>query len=337
MIRVVRWMMTMMMFASSAVAQPPLALSAYEQPDGAITVFSDGRFVEPYFAMRALLTAGDLGLETEAAARRFIAWQLTRLEIDTTFRRSCRTPGSAWTACGSVDADDATLALWLELLYRTAGTRPLPAAWRRSAARSEAALSRLYDRQRGVYVVSPIVPVSLFMDNVEILAAFETVARRKPETRRRAARLRRAIQRVFWNADSSMYRVSTQASATPPAFYPGVVAQLFPAVFGYGSPLEQPRALVARWMADHGREWLTTGDQEYSWGLLAAAAVRSGDRPSATCWLGAAMSRRHGARWNVLEEAVYQALSESLAIGGAPPPCTASWSGVGRTMPAQTR
>jgi hypothetical protein len=329
---VVAGVASMIVVASSAAAQaarranaPPLALAAYEQPDGAVTVFSDGQFVEPYFAMRALLTAMQLGLETDVAARRWIAWQLERLDADATFRRYCRTPGS-WTACGAVDADDAALALWIELLYKTTGTQPMPAAWRQSVARAEAALAKLYDLPRGVYVISTVLPVSLFMDNIEILSAFQTVARDSPVARLRVARLRRAIDRVFWNADSLIYRVSTQALPPTRAFYPDVVAQLFPAVFGYGSPAQQSAGLVTRWMATHGREWLTTGDQEYSWGLLAVAAMRTGDRASAICWLGAAMSRRHGARWNVLEETVYQALSASLSIGGAPPPCAASWS-----------
>jgi hypothetical protein len=313
---------------------PVIQLAAYEQPDGAITVFPDGLFVEPYFAMRALLTAADLGLETDTAARRWIAWQLPRLDQDSVFKRYCRAPGGAWAACGSADADDSSLALWIELLYRTAGSRPLPPEWRRSVARSEAALAALFDARTGVYVVSRALPVSLFMDNIEVLAELEAVAhahqaagRRSAAVtaRSRATRLRRAIDKVFWNKTTGTYLVTTQGRDATPAFYPDVVAQVFPAIFGHGSPAEPPKQLVARWMASHGREWIADGEQEYPWGLLATAALRYGQRDSAICWYGAAMSLRHGVRWNVLEEAVFQALTPVLSIGGAPPPCAAAW------------
>jgi hypothetical protein len=327
----------MAVLSASAGAQrqkPPLLLAAYEQPDGAITVFPDGRFVEPYFAMRALLTAKHLGLESDAVARKWIAWQLERLERDSTFRRYCRTPGSPWTSCGSVDADDAALALWIELLYETAGVERLPAAWRRSAVQAEAKLAALFDARRGVYVISRALPVSLFMDNVEIRAALESVARHHDRAgrradataaRTRASALRRAIDSVFWNKGSRQYAVSTQPPAGPSAFYPDVVAQVFPAVFGYGSPRMSSSGLVSVWMAQHGRAWIDASDQEYPWGLVAMAALRAGDRASAICWLGAATFRRHGARWNVLEEVVFQAMSDSLGIGGAAPPCAAVW------------
>jgi hypothetical protein len=311
-----------------------LMLFPYEQPDGAITVYPDGLVVEPYFAMRALLTAADLGLETDATARRWIAWQLLRLDEDSTFKKYCRAPGAMWVACGSVDADDATLALWIELLYKTAGPHALPSAWRASLVRSERALADLYDAQRGVYVVSRALPVSLFMDNIEVLSALETAVRANTVAGRRNAavaarprwiRLRAAIDRVFWNDSLGLYAVSTQASRTGSAFYPDVVAQVFPAIFGHGSPREQPGPLVARWMAEHGREWIAEGTQEYPWGLVALAALRYGDQASTICWFGAAMSLRFGERWNVLEEAIYQALIPVVSIGGAPPPCAAPW------------
>jgi hypothetical protein len=291
-------------------------------------------FVEPYFAMRALLTSADLGLTTGAPARQWIAWQLPRLETDGAFKRYCRSPGSPWSACGDADADDASLALWIELLYRTAGTAPLPAAWARSVARAESALEKLYDRKTGVYMISKALPVSLFMDNIEVLSAFETVARaherrgRKPSAalaRSKATRLRRSIDRTFWSAKTGTYSVTTQRPLAEPAFYPDVVAQLFPAAFGFGTPRDTPSRLVARWMQLHGRQWLASDTRDYPWGLLAVAALRHGDRASANCWYGMAMSLRHGVRWNVLEEAVFQGLTPVLSVGGAPAPCVAPW------------
>jgi hypothetical protein len=329
--------------AQSNSTRSELLLGPYQQADGAITVFMDGQFVEPYFTVRALLAGAQLGLDFQPAARRWITWQMQHLDRTSGFAKYCRAPGAIWATCGAADADDAALALWIELLYRTAGRAGLPAEWRRSADDASVALRGLYDARTGLYVVSRALPVSLFMDNIEIASAFDAVGRAQDAagghraavvSHNRAAALRRAINRVFWDATTRTYRITTQqVPPTPPAFYPDHVAQIFPALFGYGSPSEKSNRLYSRWVAQYGSQWLAGTDHEYPWGLVAVAALQYGDRPTVNCWLGAALSRRYGVRWNVLEEAIFQGLMPSFATGGAVPPCAMPHAGRDQSAP----
>jgi hypothetical protein len=313
--------------ASPASAQgrsrtSPLALGAYVKPDGAITVFADGQYVEPYFAMRALNTAADLGADVDSLARGYIRWQLRRLETDTTFRRACL-DGAEWKACGQADADDAALALWIELLYRTAGRGRMPAAWLRSAAASRRELAILRDPANGTYLVSRSVAVALFMDNVEVLSALETAGRTSAARAtgggraltHAAARLKAAIDRVFWDRRTGRYRVSTQPPAAVLRFYPEIVGQIFPAVVGHGSPVASSQALVAQWLQLHERDWIAESAEGAAWGLVAAAAVRAGQMAAAACWVERAGALRRGAHWNVADEAVFLVLSGAKGLG----------------------
>jgi hypothetical protein len=328
-------LLVLAMSATMSGAQAPrasLALGPYVQPDGAITVFPDGRTVEPYFAIRALLAADALGLDVQPAATNWIRWQSERLRQDGKFARYCRQPGGAWSVCGAADADDAALAVWLQLLHAVPPA-PSDVAGRRAMMRSaDSALRALLDVGSGVYRVSPTLPVSLFMDNIEIANAFDAIAARQRTTgdargaavsRTRAAALRRAIDRVFWDSTARAYRITTQTiPAAPRVFYPDFVAEGYASFFGYGSPVEGAPVQFARWMTAYGSGWLGARDREYPWGLIAMAAERYGDRQSVECWLGQAISLRHGARWNVLEEAVLQGLLPVVGKGGAVPPCT---------------
>jgi hypothetical protein len=305
-------------------------LGPYQQPDGAITVFPDGATVEPYFAMRALLAAQALGLDAQPAAEAWIRWQLQQFNGPPVFARYCRAPGASWRVCGTADADDAALALWLELLYVTGGARG-SSDTRAAAMGATRALAKLYDKRTGIYTISPTLPVSLLMDNIEIASAFDRIGQAQDAagqhgsaraSRAKAASLRRAIDRTFWDSSSGSYRITTQKR--PPAqraFYPDDVAEGYPAFFGYGSPAETAPVLFSRWMDRHGTTWLGARDREYPWGLIALAASRFGDRASAVCWLGQAISLRHGPRWNVLEEAILQGLMPAVSAAGAVPPC----------------
>ena len=327
----------LLLLTAAAAAQTPrsppnnLVLGPYEQPDGAITVFPDGVTVEPYFAMRALLAGASLGLNVQPAADRFIQWQAVHVGHTPAFARYCRQPPGEWRVCGAADADDVALALWIDLLFTTAGRSALSPERRHNVLAAAAALGGLFDSHNGVYLVSRTLRVSLFMDNVEIARAFDDVAQAQDARRQhraaaawraRSARLRRAIDRVFWDAATRTYRITTQQRpAAPRAFYPDVVAEGYPSFFGYGSPSEAPATLFARWMARYGSGWLGARDHEFPWGLIAMAAGQYGDRATVGCWLGAAISLRHGPRWNVAEEAVLQGLMPSVGQGGAVPPC----------------
>ena len=314
---------------SAARARRVLALDSYTTADGAITVFAGGSYVEPYFAMRALNTAADLGFDVDSLARRYIDWQLARLDTTASFNRYCRGADGAWSACGAADADDAALALWIELLFRTAGRSPMPADWRRSADLSRRALASLWDPRLGVYVVSRSVRTGLFMDNIEVLSALETAARTpwagadhdRVSLSRGAARLRRAITRAFWDRATAVYRVSTQQPEPNRRFYPEIVAQVFPAAFDYGNPAGSAKALVVQWLRQHERDWAAASDSGAAWGLVAVAARRSGHLVAVARWLDRADSLRGGSGWNVADEAIYVILRSSAS----PSKGTADW------------
>ena len=249
--------------------------------------------------MRALNTAADLGANVDSLARGYIAWQLRRLDIDSAFKRYCFGEDSTWTSCGAPDADDAALALWIELLYRTAGKRRLPAEWKRSADESRHALAALLHSTAKVYRVSTSVPVALFMDNVEVLSALETSAAtgaaavggdRRPLSRG-ASRLRAAITRQFWDGRNRRYRVSSQVGDVQDRFYPGDRCPGLPGRFR----LRYPGAITANsypTLASRSRTRLDCGVGQ--WRRVGAGrrcgdaygTARSGDPLAGTCRSG---------------------------------------------------
>ena len=292
-----------------------LDLSGYQEPDGAISVAYRGDLVDPYFAIRALLTARNAGLDTDAAARAWIGWLLPRQLDNGSFARYCRRANQAWKACLDADADDALLAIWTELLYTTAPRAGLPASWSRRAALAQRHLERLRDRDRAIYLISANNRVGLLMDNVEIHAALSAIGQRQQQmgalaaarrTLAAATQLRRAIGRVFRPAGQGPFRVSTQA-AEAPRFYPEIVAQIYPVLYQFPDSAP-PRQAFQNWMRAHGAVWLEQQGDTYPWGLVAMAARAVGDTASAACWKSKAAHLRYGARWNVLEEAAFQSI-----------------------------
>jgi hypothetical protein len=261
-------------------------------------------------------------LDVRESARRWIGWALARQRPDGRFERYCR-EAQRWRPCGDADADDAMLALWLELLYRMAPPGGIPEAWQASVRAAEGHLAVLRDPTLGVYRIARANPTALFMDNVEVHAALKAIAReqlRAGETRRaretdvHAAYLARDVVRVFWRADAGVFAVSTQERAGR-AFYPDIVAQTYAWLLDLPTPVGDPRPAFAEWRRQHGTDWLSLRQDAYPWGLVALTAVKLGDADTARCWLERAAPLRFGPRWNVLEEAIHQALVARL---GAP-------------------
>lgn len=286
----------------------------YQDRDGAITVYARGDFVDPYFATKALLAADAAGLDTREVASAWIGWLLPRQLPDGRFERYCRV-ASEWTACQDADADDAMLALWLELLHTMAPWHGIPPEWERSRAKAEQHLAGLRDERLGVYVISHAEPVALLMDNTEIYGALRTVARKlmlsgqwsaARQVSASADDLERAIVRVFWAGPTGGFRVSTQLSKTN-EFYPDIVAQLYPAMNGMPMPLV-PAEAWRHWRDRHASSWATLEVDEFPWGLVALTAHRYGDADIALEWLERAEPLRNTPRWNILEEAVFQGL-----------------------------
>lgn len=297
----------------------------YQGPDGAITVSCSGNFVDPYFAARALLSARQAGLDITAPAQSWIAWLLPRQRADGTFPRFCRKEGE-WEPCARADADDALMALWVELLYVMAPCTGMPPEWQRSAKLANTKLKALFDRKTGLYHIASDLPVSLLMDNVEIYATLREISRRqvcmhnKPaaqRSQRAAAKLRVAIMRTFRQPGQAEFDISTQQH-TSKEFYPAAVAQIYPILFRMGSDPKR-RQKFDVWMQAHGGQWLAQQHDHFPWGLVALTSADVGDTASAGCWRMNVEAFRHGPRWNVLEEAAFQSLSQvPLPIGVCP-------------------
>lgn len=295
-----------------------LRLTGYQRPDGAITTYYGGDSVDPYFAMKALLVASDIGLDANAAARRWINWLMPRQLKSGQFERYCLTRGR-FASCRRADADDALLATWMELLVRFSPPGGMPPAWKRSFDKASRYLDSLRDPQLGVFHIAADLPVSLMMDNVEIYSAFRAVGKYSADAEDteaaqkwtvKADQLEQNILKVFWRPGFG-YQVSTQ-ERDKVEFYPDTVAQIFPILAGV-APDDQPaKVRYAAWMAQHRFVWLQLPETDFPWGLVAQVADKMGDQDAITCWRVRATQFRHGTHWNVLEEALYQAFVARL-------------------------
>jgi hypothetical protein len=288
-------------------------LTTFQQPDGAITLSPGGDYVEPYFATKALIVAQDGGLDVHDAATAWINWALPRQRADGLFRRYCR-KSVEWRDCAAADADDSMEALWMQLLYRMTPASGLPRTWQHSIALSEKQLEKLDNRRLGLYHISKLNHVALFMDNVEVYAALKDVAlaqRRLKDpaasgTNAKAEKLANAIQKVFWDRHAKRFRSSMQKS--PPAFYPDVVAQVYPWLADMTGPGQDAHKAWQQWKRVFGAGWIERRYDSHPWGLVALAAEKLGDTPSAECWTSQSDALRGSSSWNVLEEAAWQAL-----------------------------
>jgi hypothetical protein len=290
----------------------------YRSPDGALVLQTNGDYVEPYFATKALIVAQDAGLDVRQPAQAWIHWALAHQRPDGRFDRYCRKSGEDWRRCSPADADDSMLALWLQLLYRAAPDSGIPGEWRESVSKAWSQLAKLRNRHLAVYYVSGRNHVALLMDNVEVYSALKDIAtaqsrfgdkKSADSTRHAADSLAVGIHKIFWDQRDRWFRPSMQKNK--PAFYPDAVAQVYPWLAGL--PLsEDSQAAWASWKSRFAAAWLETRYDPHPWGLVALAAVMEGDKSSAVCWLSHSQSLRYSSRWNVLEEAVYQGLQHRL-------------------------
>jgi hypothetical protein len=290
----------------------------YSKPDGALVLLTDGNYVEPYFATKALLTAQDAGLDVRSVALAWINWVLPRQRKDGRIDRYCLTAAGTWKRCAHADADDSMLALWLQLLYRMAPDSGLPAEWQESAVRAQHHLASLRNRRLGVYHISHGNHVALLMDNVEVYSALCDVAaaqarfgdREAAENTAAAARqLAAAIEKIFWDKRAQYFRVSIQKERRE-SFYPFAVAQAFPLLAGLS---QDPQAAWEQWRNTYGADWLEERQDPHPWGLLAMLALKLNDTKTTVCWLSQSEPFRYSQRWNVLEEAVYQGIDSRFA------------------------
>lgn len=297
----------------------------YQTHDGALLLNAGGDFVEPYFATKALLVAGDAGLDVHRAGEAWIAWMLPRQLKDGRFERFCDKRHKGWKACGHADADDSMLALWLQLLYRMSPPEGLRPEWKQSADRAEAHLFSLRRGRLHVYSISRHNHVGLLMDNAEVYSALREMAEAQrrwgdaahaQQLSERADDLRHGIAKTFWDSRRRLFRVSTQAGGRW-LFYPDAVAQTYVLLAGLSDPGEDAATTWRRWNAAYGEAWLARKEDPHPWGLLALTAAHLGDSATAGCWEYRARGLRHAAVWNILEEAAYQALAARGPAGAA--------------------
>lgn len=291
----------------------------YQTADGALVMGTDGNFVEPYFATKALIVGQDAGLDVRQPALSWIAWFLPRQIHDGRPYRYCRK--EKWKRCGRADADDSLLALWLQLLYRMAPDAGMPAEWKQSVQRSEAQLERLWDRKTGVYHISRENHASLFMDNVEVYSALKDVAQQKlrlgdrmgaQAMQARADRLAGGMKTIFWDKKYNYFRVSNQKESRRTQFYPDAVAQTFALQVDLTIPNRDPQMEWKEWKAEFGSDWLGQRRDPHPWGLLAITAEKMGDSNTAACWVERSEHLRYSDNWNILEEAAYQAIKAKV-------------------------
>ncbi len=316
-----RIVLSLFYFLLATSANAALHLDCYQHADGALTVHADQEYVDPYFANRALISAYQLGLEIKPVARSWIDWLLAHQSADGRFARYCLDDKQHWQRCAPADADDAMLALWQQLLYIVSARDALDGPWHRSVQRAQQQLDRLYDSRRGIFLVSQTQRYGLLMDNVEIFDALHTIAQQQQQigatslahaTARRATKLQKAINRVFWRNDVQAYAVSTHADEHE-KLYPQIVAQVYPWLFAMPTPINTQLA-YQHWRARYAERWLSFKEDKYPWGLVAAAAAKLGDGATAQRWFLHATTLRQSKRWNILEEAIYQALANKYAL-----------------------
>lgn len=310
----------------SAAAAPPvrLQLNGFAGPEGAISVQHSGDTVDPYFALQALLLAREFGLDISAYAQPWAQWLLARQKPDATFDRFCRR-GPVWAPCKTADADDTLLALWLRLVDSLPPALNTQAPWRASHRISSEALARLMDRERGIYLVSPVYPHGLLMDNLEVLSYQAACRHDCPAVKARSKRLAEAIHTTFWDRAARRFLVSTQPEQKTVAatFYPEHVGQLYPLLFDFQLLGLHPHTHYRDWMREHRASWLAQSQHDFAWGLVALVALKFDDRASAACWLRESAHARGGAHWIVTDEVVQQIL-QSRAVA---PASAQAWCG----------
>jgi hypothetical protein len=289
--------------------RPALMLEGYSDAQGAISVQQHGDTVDPYFVLQALLLAHDFGLDASIDARRWADWLLARQKPDATFDRFCRA-GPVWAPCKTADADDALLALWLKFMDTLPEPDMRAAMWRKSRDDSQRALSRLMDPARGIYLVSPVYPHGLFMDNLGILSYRPPCSKDCARVNARQQRLEQAIHDTFWDTDAHRFLVSTQPGQKEvrAAFYPDQVTQLYPLLFTFKLQNMEAGLHYRAWMHQHRAAWLSQSKTDFAWGLVAVVALKAHDLESAGCWLRESASARDTAHWIVTDEVARQIL-----------------------------
>jgi hypothetical protein len=293
-----------------------LLLHGYQRQDGAITLYQNGDRIDPYFASKALLIAHATGLDVQRSATAWIEWAIRQQRSDGLFYRIC-IKNDAYHDCEPADADDAMLAVWIELLTTFSPTSRMPGHWQHSMRKAYLFLTTsLYDRQRKIFLISRSQSVGLFMDNTEVYSALRSLSNyysrlgdkgRVEHIARQSNALHHNIILQFWLPTEKKFLVSTQHFEQH-GFYPDQTAQITPLLADFETPTKNDQQLYVDWMTENKKAWFAQAANDYPWGLIAVVAAKRDDWAMVSCWLSHASAFRQGVRWNVLEEAVFKAL-----------------------------
>jgi hypothetical protein len=305
--------------AEDAPAAPPFA--DFAEANGALTVFAKGDYVEPYFALKALLAAHSLGIDVAPAASAFGHWLLPFQQANGPFPRICRSGGADWLACGPADADDSLAALWCTLASEVL---PADAVLAASCVRSLQNLATLWDPAQQTFHAMSGGSAAYFADNVEVIGALNQLRHSS------AASTRFAVQLAALPSSASMLQglrhtygyhpagaLEPERASMPPTpygFYPNAVAPVYLWLYGLRSGASGERYWQL-WMERYGAQWLAGDSDHYPWGLIAWAAYRNGDQASARRWLENSAAWRAAGRWNIVEESVRIGLRNVLGPG----------------------
>lgn len=299
-------------FSQTSFAEE-LLIDGFQRPDGAITLFHEGDFVDTYFATKSLLIAKSEGMEVNKYIDSWINWAIKQQAQDGLFGRYKLNVNGGWDKVSESDADDAALALWLELLYTSSKSKNIPKAWKNSINNAQAQLDFLFDDELGIYHVSKSTKVGLLMDNSEIYSAFVNIAesfKNRGLTSKyvlymdKANNLRDAMIDIFSYGNGEGFRISTQIE-NGNKFYPDKAAQLFPAMYSLVDD-QQSAEIYKQWMKINSEEWIAQKNKDYPWGLFAVFSANMNDISRASCWRNSAEPMRYSNHWNILEEVSLQ-------------------------------
>jgi hypothetical protein len=297
-----------------------LPFSDFIMADGALTVFAQGDYVEPYTAIKALIIAQRLGVDVHAAAEAFADWILPFQQTNGPFPRICRSGGNRWLACGPTDADDSLAVLWCALSSEVLPEKRVLDA---SCQRALDNLATLWEPQKQTFRAMFGGPASYFADNVEVMMFLQRLRTDREAFTRHVAMLEKlpsqqlmqeALQRNYgYVPDLRLEPKNASVPPTPYAFYPYAVAPIYPMIYDLRIGAEREHDW-RRWKYRYGKQWLAGSVDHFPWGLIAWAAYKAGDRASAGAWLNHSAQWKRDGRWNIIEEGVQLGLSKALTV-----------------------
>lgn len=334
----------------AAAAGWPLDLSAFQRSDGALCMMPGSDWVDPYFALKALVLASTFGAQLGNSWPRFARYITTIQDGAGLIPRELGQASTAPAAKSQgllrkqrsavstqtrsqADADDALLALWLQagsLLPSPAG---LPASTMQESQLRAAAMLQgpLWNQTLGLTRVFQQQETYLLIDNLEVWNAVQQLARSSPwvgltalrrrlpsaqEWSRLESRLRQGIQQQFPGLQTLNPAWCAPAAPWELRLYPdGTAAPLLWMAQRGISPAASstPSARLAAWYSVYRDVWQASIQNEYPWGLLALSAYLEGQRSIAASWVKQAATAKAQGRWHIMEEVLLQVLGQLLS------------------------